>query len=73
MRISHPLPAPDTTRWGLVPLSLHQMTGTKATFSLREAHRPVRLGERVHRPGPEHLPDRGRRPRHLTPARNPPR
>ncbi|MFI8200770.1 hypothetical protein ACIF6K_30345 [Streptomyces sp. NPDC085942] len=26
-RISHPVPAPDATRWGLVPLSLHQMTG----------------------------------------------
>ncbi|WP_367139001.1 MULTISPECIES: hypothetical protein [Streptomyces] len=36
-RISHPLLAPDATRWGLAPLSLHQMTSTKASFSLNEA------------------------------------
>ncbi|WP_406119719.1 hypothetical protein [Streptomyces anulatus] len=48
-RISHPLPAPDATRWGLVPLSLHQMTGTKATFSLREAHEVMQALEDVQR------------------------
>ncbi|MEV5259873.1 hypothetical protein AB0L02_17670 [Streptomyces anulatus] len=48
-RISHPLPAPDATRWGLVPLSLHQLTGTKATFSLREAHEVMQALEDVQR------------------------
>ncbi|MFI2360984.1 hypothetical protein ACH5AG_40845 [Streptomyces anulatus] len=48
-RISHPLPAPDATRWGLVPLSLHQLTGTKATFSLREAHEVMQGLEDVQR------------------------
>jgi hypothetical protein len=36
-RISHPVPAPDATRWGLVPLALHQLTHTRATFDLAEA------------------------------------
>ncbi|WP_228183976.1 hypothetical protein [Streptomyces anulatus] len=48
-RISHPLPAPDATRWGLVPLSLHQLTRTKATFSLREAHEVMQGLEDVQR------------------------
>ncbi|MFD8955566.1 hypothetical protein ACFXKH_33145 [Streptomyces caelestis] len=48
-RISHPRPAPDATRWGLVPLSLHQLTGTKATFSLREAHEVMQALEDVQR------------------------
>ncbi|MCT6782268.1 hypothetical protein LXH09_37230 [Streptomyces sp. CS7] len=48
-RISHPVPAPDATRWGLVPLSLHQMTGTKATFSLREAREVMQRLEDVQR------------------------
>lgn len=41
--------APDATRWGLVPLSLHQLTGTKATFSLREAHEVMQGLEDVQR------------------------
>ncbi|CAM5236494.1 Competence protein CoiA-like family protein OS=Streptomyces microflavus OX=1919 GN=Smic_83180 PE=4 SV=1 [Streptomyces microflavus] len=50
-RISHPLPEPDATRWGLVPLALHQMTGTKATFSLREAREVMQaLEDRPTRP-----------------------
>ncbi|MDX2981622.1 hypothetical protein ACTFBT_38260 [Streptomyces microflavus] len=48
-RISHPLPEPDATRWGLVPLALHQMTGTKATFSLREAREVMQALEDVQR------------------------
>lgn len=48
-RISHPMPAEDATRWGLVPLSLHQMTGTKATFSLREAREVMQRLEDVQR------------------------
>lgn len=48
-RISHPLPAPDATRWGLVPLSLHQLTRPKATFSLREAHEVMQALEDVQR------------------------
>lgn len=37
-RISHPVPDPDATRWGLVPTSLNLITGAKATFDLAEAH-----------------------------------
>ncbi|MEU3706993.1 hypothetical protein AB0E82_32405 [Streptomyces anulatus] len=48
-RISHPLPAPDATRWGLAPLSLHQLTRTKATLSLREAHEVMQALEDVQR------------------------
>ncbi|MEV1048739.1 hypothetical protein [Streptomyces sp. NPDC049916] len=48
-RISHPVPAPDATRWGLVPLSMHQLTGTKATFSLREAREVMQRLEDVQR------------------------
>ncbi|MCF3105354.1 hypothetical protein IPZ58_27720 [Streptomyces roseoverticillatus] len=48
-RISHPLPAPDATRWGLVPLSLHQMTGTKASFSMNEARDLMQRLEDVQR------------------------
>ncbi|MFI5905413.1 hypothetical protein [Streptomyces cyaneofuscatus] len=48
-RISHPVPAEDATRWGLVPLSLHQMTGTKASFSLREAREVMQRLEDVQR------------------------
>ncbi|MEV5242591.1 hypothetical protein AB0K89_26315 [Streptomyces cinnamoneus] len=36
-RISQPVPAPEANRWGLVPTSLHQLTRTKAAFSLTEA------------------------------------
>ncbi|MEV7275208.1 hypothetical protein ACIQIG_32910 [Streptomyces bacillaris] len=48
-RISHPVPAPTATRWGLVPLSLHQMTSTKAAFSLREAREVMQRLEDVER------------------------
>ncbi|MEW9513894.1 hypothetical protein AB0H46_28805, partial [Streptomyces bacillaris] len=48
-RISHPVPAPTATRWGLVPMSLHQMTGTKAVFSLREAREVMQRLEDVER------------------------
>lgn len=48
-RISHPVPAADATRWGLVPLSLHQMTSTKAAFSLREAREVMQRLEDVER------------------------
>ncbi|MER5781255.1 hypothetical protein ABT104_05930 [Streptomyces mobaraensis] len=48
-RISHPLPAPDATRWGLAPLSLHQMTSTKASFSLNEARDLMQRLEDVQR------------------------
>lgn len=48
-RISHPAPGPDATRWGLVPLSLHQLTGTKAAFSLREAREVMQRLEDVQR------------------------
>ncbi|MGW2188596.1 hypothetical protein [Streptomyces sp. NPDC001719] len=47
--ISHPLPAPDATRWGLAPLSLHQMTSTKASFSLNEARDLMQRLEDVQR------------------------
>ncbi|MCL6299510.1 hypothetical protein [Streptomyces kronopolitis] len=48
-RISHPVPEPDATRWGLVPLALHQMTSTKATFSLTEARDIMQRLEDVQR------------------------
>ncbi|MGC5533667.1 hypothetical protein [Streptomyces sp. SR-10] len=49
-RISHPLPAPGATRWGLVLLSLYQLTGgTKATFSQREAREAMKAAEDVQR------------------------
>ncbi|ALC32350.1 hypothetical protein [Streptomyces sp. CFMR 7] len=47
--ISHPVPAADATRWGLVPLSLHQLTSTKASFSLREAREVMQRLEDVER------------------------
>ncbi|MEU8140138.1 hypothetical protein [Streptodolium elevatio] len=37
-RISHPLPDSDATRWGLVTVTLNQLTATKTTFDLRPAH-----------------------------------
>ncbi|WP_145503716.1 hypothetical protein [Streptomyces sp. CFMR 7] len=48
-RISHPVPAPAATRWGLVPLSLNQLTSTKAAFSLREAREVMQRLEDVER------------------------
>ena len=48
-RISHPVPAPDATRWGLVPTSLHQVTRTRATFQLTEARDVMQRLEDVQR------------------------
>ncbi|MGX1975846.1 hypothetical protein [Streptomyces kronopolitis] len=48
-RISHPIPTPDAGRWGLVPLSLHQMTSAKASFSLTEARDIMQPPENVQR------------------------
>lgn len=46
-RISQPYPAPEATRWGLVPTSLHQLTATKATFDLAEVHEVMQRLEQV--------------------------
>ncbi|MFE7805873.1 competence protein CoiA family protein [Streptomyces sp. NPDC057430] len=47
--ISHPLPARDASRWGLVPSSLHQLTSAKATFDLAEARDLMQRLEDVQR------------------------
>lgn len=44
-RISHPHPAPDASRWGLIPVSLHRVTTTKTGFDLTEAQETMQLLE----------------------------
>ncbi|MFJ5680780.1 hypothetical protein [Streptomyces sp. NPDC093097] len=36
--ISHPIPAPDATWWGLVPIGLTSLRGTKVAFHPRDAY-----------------------------------
>ncbi|WP_158715125.1 hypothetical protein [Kitasatospora phosalacinea] len=37
-RISHPVPAPDATRWGLAPVTFDELTRTRGVFSLATAN-----------------------------------
>lgn len=45
--ISHPVPAPDATRWGLAPTTFDELTRTRGVFTLTAARDLMRTLERV--------------------------
>lgn len=46
-RISHPVPAPDASRWGLAPTSFDELTRTRGVFTLTAVRELMRTLERV--------------------------